>query len=84
MYHKLDKRMMIGKLGKQRNRKGVVMAKQKYENKRVISIVGTLDKNEDDRYIVTVEDKDSFQEYDLADILEELQGSVISLTSEIF
>ena len=60
------------------------MAKQKYENKRVISIVGTLDKNEDDRYIVTVEDKDSFQEYNLADILEELQGSVISLTSEIF
>ena len=60
------------------------MAKQKYEKKRVISIVGTLDKNEDDRYIVTVEDKDSFQEYDLADISEELQGSVISLTSEIF
>lgn len=60
------------------------MAKQKYEKKRVISIVGTLDKNEDDRYIVTVEDKDGFQEYDLADILEELQGSVISLTSEIF
>ena len=60
------------------------MAKQKYEKKRVISIVGTLDKNEDDRYIVTVEDKDSFQECDLADILEELQGSVISLTSEIF
>ena len=25
------------------------MAKQKYENKRVISIVGTLDKNEADR-----------------------------------
>jgi hypothetical protein len=60
------------------------MAKQKYEKKKVISIVGTLDKNEDDRYIVIVEDKDSFQEYDLADILEELQGSVISLTSEIF
>ena len=60
------------------------MAKQKYEKKKVISIVGTLDKNEDDRYIVTVEDKDNIQEYDLADILEELQGSVISLTSEIF
>ena len=60
------------------------MAKQKYENKRVISIAGTLDKNEDDKYIVTVEDKDNFQEYDLADILEEIQGSVISLTSELF
>ena len=60
------------------------MAKQKYEKKQIITICGTLDKNEDDRYIVTVEDKDTFQEYDLTDILEELQGSVISLTSEIF
>ena len=60
------------------------MAKQKYEKKQIITICGTLDKNEDGIYIVTVEDKDSFQEYDLADILEELQGSVISLTSEIF
>ena len=60
------------------------MAKQKYEKKQIITICGTLDKNEDDKYIVTVEDKDTFQEYDLADILEELQGSVISLTSEIF
>ena len=60
------------------------MAKQKYENKRVISIVGTLDKNEDGRYIVTVEDKDSATEYDLAEILEEMEESVISLTSEIF
>lgn len=60
------------------------MAKQKYEKKQIITICGTLDKNEDDRYIVTVEDKDTFQEYDLADVLEELQGSVISLTSEIF
>ena len=60
------------------------MTKQKYEKKQIITICGTLDKNEDDRYIVTVEDKDTFQEYDLADILEELQGSVISLTSEIF
>ena len=60
------------------------MAKQKYEKKQIITICGTLDKNEDGKYIVTVEDKDSFQEYNLADILEELQGSVISLTSEIF
>lgn len=60
------------------------MAKQKYEKKQIITICGTLDKNEDGIYIVTVEDKDTFQEYDLADILEELQGSVISLTSEIF
>lgn len=60
------------------------MAKQKYERKQVISIAGTLDKNEDDRYIITVEEKDNIQEYDLADILKEMEGSVIVLTSDIF
>ena len=56
------------------------MAKQGYTEKKVISIVGTLDKNEDDKYIVTVEGKDTFKEYDLAEILEAMEGSVISLT----
>ena len=60
------------------------MAKQKYEKKQVVSIIGRLLKNEDGRYIVTVEDKDSATEYDLAEILEEMEESVISLTSEIF
>lgn len=60
------------------------MAKQGYTEKKVISIVGTLDKNEDDKYIVIVEGKDTFKEYDLAEILEAMEGSVISLTSDIF
>ena len=60
------------------------MAKQGYTEKKVISIVGTLDKNEDDKYIVTVEGKDTFKEYDLTEILEAMEGSVISLTSDIF
>ena len=60
------------------------MAKQGYTEKKVISIVGTLDKNEDDKYIVTVEGKDTFKEYDLEEILAAMQGSVISLTSDIF
>ena len=60
------------------------MAKQKYEKKQIITICGTLDKNEDGRYIVTVEDKDTFKEYDLAEILEAMEGSVICLTSDIF
>ena len=60
------------------------MAKQGYTEKKVISIVGTLDKNEDDKYIVTVESKDTFKEYDLVEILEAMEGSVISLTSDIF
>ena len=59
------------------------MAKQKYEKKQIITICGTLDKNEDGIYIVTVEDKDTFQEYDLADILEETEGHVISLSSDV-
>lgn len=59
------------------------MAKQGYTEKKVISIVGTLDKNEDDKYIVTVEGKDTFKEYDLADILEEMEGHVISLSSDV-
>lgn len=60
------------------------MAKQGYTEKKVISIVGTLDKNEDDKYIVTVEGKDTFKEYDLVEILEAMEGSVICLTSDIF
>lgn len=60
------------------------MAKQGYTEKKVISIVGTLDKNEDDKYVVTVEGKGTFKEYDLAEILEAMEGSVISLTSDIF
>ena len=60
------------------------MAKQGYTEKKVISIVGTLDKNEDDKYIVTVEGKDTFKEYDLTEILEAMEGSVVSLTSDIF
>ena len=59
------------------------MAKQKYEKKQIITICGTLDKNEDGRYIVTVEDKDTFQENDLTDILEEMEGHVISLSSDV-
>lgn len=41
------------------------MARQKYEEKRVISIIGTLSKVEEGKYIVTVENGDSFKEYSL-------------------
>lgn len=60
------------------------MSKQKYEEKKVITLCGLLEKDEEGRYIVSVEEKDRFKEYDLADILVQLEGSVISLTSEIF
>ncbi len=60
------------------------MAKQGFTKKQVISIVGLLEKNDEDKYIVSVEGKDTFKEYDLAEILEQMEGSVISLTSDIF
>lgn len=60
------------------------MAKQKYEEKKVIAICGRLDKTEDGDYVVTVEDKDDYTEYSLMDILQSMCGSVISLTSDIY
>jgi hypothetical protein len=60
------------------------MAKQKYERKQIISIVGRLLKNDNGDFIVSVEDKDNVEEYDLTNILEEMEDSVISLTSDIY
>lgn len=61
------------------------MAKQKYEEKRVISICGRLDKTEDGDYICTVEEKDEgCTEYLLSDILDNMCGHVISLTSKMY
>ena len=57
--------------------------KQVFEEKKVINLCGTLDKNEDGEYFVTVEDKDSFESYDLEKILNSMLGQVISLKSEI-
>ena len=60
------------------------MARQKYEEKRTISIIGTLNKVEDGKYMVTVENGDSFKEYSLNDILDAMADCVISFTSDIF
>jgi len=57
-----------------------MMAKVKecYEKKQTVKLVGLLDKDENDEYIVCVED----EQYSLKDILEELAGKVICLSSE--
>ena len=60
------------------------MARQKYGEKRTISIIGTLNKVEDGKYMVTVENGDGFKEYSLNDILDAMDECVISLTSDIF
>lgn len=58
------------------------MAKQIFERKQVVKLVGRLDKDDDGKFVVTVEDKDRVTEYDLDDILNNVLGSVISLQSE--
>ena len=57
------------------------MAKNLYEEKKIIKLVGTLDKTENGEFICTVEDKDNVQEYNVIEILEQMVGSEISLQS---
>lgn len=60
------------------------MAKTKmlYEKKTLTKIVGVLDKI-DDNYIITVEDRDSVQEYELEDILDTMLGTVLTISNEV-
>lgn len=57
------------------------MAKNLYEEKKIIKLIGTLDKTENGEFICTVEDKDNIQEYNLIEILEQMVGTEISLQS---
>lgn len=52
--------------------------KECYEKKQSTKVVGLLDVDEENNYIVCVED----EQYSLNDILKELEGKVISLSSE--
>lgn len=55
--------------------------KQKFERKVVTTICGRLDFT-DGEYFVTVEDKDNSETYSLNDILVEMEGNIINLTSD--
>lgn len=57
------------------------MAKNVYTEQKLIKLVGTLDKNENNEFVCTVEDKDSVQEYNMIEILEQMVGTEISLQS---
>lgn len=57
------------------------MAKNVYTEQKVIKLVGTLDKDENGNFICTVEDKDRVQEYNVIEILEQMVGTEISLSS---
>ena len=57
------------------------MAKNVYTEQKVIKLIGNLDKDENGNFICTVEDKDRFQEYNVVEILEQMVGTEISLSS---
>ena len=57
------------------------MAKNIYTEQKVIKLVGSLDKDENGNFICTVEDRDRVQEYNVIEILEQMVGTEISLSS---
>ena len=57
------------------------MAKNVYTEQKVIKLVGSLDKDENGNFICTVEDRDRVQEYNVIEILEQMVGTEISLSS---
>ena len=57
------------------------MAKNLYTEQKVIKLVGSLDKDDNGNFICTVEDKDKVQEYNVIEILEQMVGTEISLSS---
>ena len=57
------------------------MAKNIYTEQKLIKLVGSLDKDENGNFICTVEDKDRVQEYNVIEILEQMVGTEISLSS---
>ena len=57
------------------------MAKNLYAEQKIIKIVGHLNKDENGNFICVVENKDITQEYDLIEILEQMVGTEISLSS---
>ena len=56
--------------------------KMLYEKKTLTKIVGVLDKI-GDKYIITVEDRDSVEEYELEDILDTMLGTVLTISNEV-
>ena len=57
------------------------MAKNLYTEQKLIKVVGTLDKTENGDFICVVENKDSVQEYNVIDLLNQMIGTEISLQS---
>ncbi len=58
------------------------MAKQKYEDKRILNVVGVIDKNEDGEVMITVETKDEVTSFSFDEIITECNGREISFSCE--
>lgn len=56
--------------------------KDELVRKNVTSVVGTLDKNDEDEFIVRIETKESVEEINFINILNDLLGRQIKLYSE--
>lgn len=56
--------------------------KQKFEHKEVISICGRVVK-ENDKYYIYVEQKDDVTAYPIDTILEKIEGSEVTINSDI-
>ena len=57
------------------------MAKNLYTEQKLIKVVGTLEKTENGDFVCIVETKDSVQEYNVIDLLNQMVGTEISLSS---
>ena len=57
------------------------MAKNLYTEQKLIKVVGTLEKTENGDFVCIVKTKDSVQEYNVIDLLNQMVGTEISLSS---
>lgn len=58
--------------------------KQIYEKKKVYNVCGTLEKDENGRWVIIVENKDNVETYNLDGLLSDMNGTIISLKSVEF
>lgn len=55
--------------------------KNKFEKTMVIDAVGTLDRNDNDELVLSVEEKDNFQTINLEELLNQLTGTEVQIKS---
>lgn len=60
--------------------------KQKYEEKRIIDICGVLDIDDDEGYVIIVNESkdDETKTYPLIDILKKMEGQIVNIKSSVY